>query len=522
MPSRNKLMPNYGWVQNTSNLSTIRNTIDLVPEVGITHSELIERIKQFRVEQNDLPKRWTWDARCRIKAVHATGLVTLDRHIQGYALTELGKKLKAIDKGTSKRRGLRELTREEIKVFKEGLLTNPPVIRVLTLLNISRNDGEPGLNKYDIGKELGFVGDVGFTHIDPYWIVSAGYSFTDKEGDADKWARTILSWLVQVGWVVPSGKKQISDKQIQLYKSTKEVENVLRYDATRIPRHVPKEMLCSDHHPFPDLIQKRRSLLLKYLSEEPRTQSDLVKKINDVNIQFTNQDFEFELLNLRNSGFRIAENGGYYKLIDKIILDLPPIIVKTPKLEGIESLIEELIVKYENTLPIRLVDHLVRYGYDGDKGGQFEVVVAEFFRNLGFDAEYLGQGRGRVTDVLVKYKHPSVYARSYGIIVDAKATSSEYNFPVADKRKMKEYITIHGPKLLSEMIQNHAFTFASSKFVNFVEPNLDEITSATQIKGTAITVEQLLLLGHEIKQRRMAIENLYPFFTTNKLFAIPS
>lgn len=520
MPSRSKLMPNYGWVQNTSNLSTIRDTVDLIPDAGITHSELMERIRQFREKRNDLPSRWTWDARCRIKAIYATGLVTLDRHIQGYALTELGFKLKSCLKSRAKRRGLRILTNEEIKIFREGLLTNVPVIRVLTLLNISRKNSEEGLSKYDIGKELGFVGDVGFTHIDPYWVVSAGYSFNDKEGDADKWARTILSWLAQVGWVLPDGTKQIGHRRIKVYKSKEEIENVLRYDATSIPRHVPKEMLCSDHHPFPDLIQKRRSLLLKYLSEQPSTKSDLVNKINDEDIQYTNQDFDFELLNLRNVGFRITENGGYYKLIDKIILDLPPIIVKTPKLKGIESLIEELIVKYENTLPIKLVDHLIRYGYDGDKGEQFEGVVAEFFRNLGFDAEYLGQGRGRVTDILVKYKHPSVYARSYGIIVDAKATSSGYNFPVGDKRKMKEYITKHGPKLLSEMIQNHAFSFASSKFIREVESHLTEISSDTSIKGSAITVEQLLLLGHKIRERKVAIEDLYPLFTTNKQFNI--
>lgn len=520
MPSRSRLMPNYGWVQNTSNLSTIRATIDLVPDAGITHSELMAKIKQYREENNNLPKRWTWDARCRIKAIHATGLVTMDRHIEGYALTELGRKLKSSTKSETRRRRLRILTKEEVQIFREGLLTNAPVIRVLTLLNLSRKNSEEGLSKYDIGKELGFVGDVGFTHIDPYWVVSAGYSFTDKEGDADKWARTIISWLVQVGWVIPNGTKQISDKRIQIYKATEEVGNVLRYNATRIPRHVPKEMLCSDHHPFPDLIQKRRSLLLQYLSEEPQTQAKIVQKINNENIQFTSQDFEFELINLKNAGFRITESGGYYKLVDKIILDLPPIVVKTPKLEGIESLIEELVVKYENTLPIRLVDHLIRYGYDGEKGNQFESVVAEFFRNLGFDAEYLGQGRGRVTDILVKYKHPSVYGKSYGIIVDAKATSSEYNFPVSDKRKMKEYINMHGPKLLAETIQNHAFSFASSKFVSNVEPHLSEISSDTSIKGSAITVEQLLLLGHKVKQREVVIEDLYPLFITNKQFRI--
>ena len=33
-----KLMDNYGWVQNTSNLSTVRETVDLIPEEGIDHN----------------------------------------------------------------------------------------------------------------------------------------------------------------------------------------------------------------------------------------------------------------------------------------------------------------------------------------------------------------------------------------------------------------------------------------------------------------------------------------------------
>lgn len=515
---KSKLMPNYGWVQNTSNLSTIRDTIDLVPEHGITHYELMNEIKKFRIKNNDLPDRWTWDARCRIKAIHATGLVTLNRHIQGYELTSIGKELKKCEKFNNNIGEKRKLTEEEIKVFQKGLLTNPPVVRVLSLLNIDKNGENKGLSKYDIGQQLGFVGDVGFTHIDPFWVVNQGLSFNDKEGDADKWARTILSWLNQIGWAVIKGYQDVYGKKLQLYEASNDVNNVLRYSINSIIRNVPMEMLCSGHHGFPKLIQKRRALILKSLSEGPITKNKVIKNLMDKNIEISNEVFEFELLNLKNTGFRVVHDGGYYKLLDKINLEyVEETVPTTGSINIVEQLIENLVVKYGSTIPMKLVDHLIRFGYDGEKGTEFEGVVAEFFRFLGYESLYLGQGRGRVTDILVKYKHPSTYAKSYGVIIDAKATSNKYNFPINDKRKMKEYIQTHGPQLLAERIPNHAFSFVSSKFVEDVEPHLMEIKNETEINGCAIEVTKLLEIGSKIRSGEVLIEKIYSNFTCNKL-----
>ena len=53
-----KLMDNYGWVQNTSNLSTVRETVDLVPEEGIDHNTLMRSIYFARQEKGeDLQER---------------------------------------------------------------------------------------------------------------------------------------------------------------------------------------------------------------------------------------------------------------------------------------------------------------------------------------------------------------------------------------------------------------------------------------------------------------------------------
>ncbi len=514
-------MPNYGWVQNTSNLSTIRDTIDLVPEHGIRHGDLRTKIKEHRSALGNLPKRWTWDARCRIKAIHATGLVKLNRNIQGYELTDIGRQLKACPKSKEIKRGFRTLSSEEVKTFRKGLLTNTPVIRVLRLLYDDYKDKNKGLSKYDIGMQLGFVGDVGFTHIDPHWVASQGYSFNNKEGDADKWARTILSWLVQVGWAKEKGYCNIKGKKLKLYTADDVVDRVLRYDIKSIKRNVPSEMLCSDHHPFPELIQRRRTLIIKTLISGVSTLEQLKQKLLSVGMEADNTVCEFEILNLRNAGFTITQDGGYYKLCDRIELDIPP-LPPSPKekVTETEKLIEKLVVKYDDTIPPKLVDHLIRFGYDGARASEFESNVSEFFNFLGYETNYLGQGHGRVPDVLVKYKDPSTYANSYALLVDAKATSEKYAFPASDKRKMIEYVRTHGPQLLSEHIPNHAFTFVSSQFVDEVKPHLNEITKMTNIGGCAITVIILLEMGSKIIKQQLRIKNLYKKFVTNNLLAV--
>ena len=143
---KSQLMDNYGWVQNTSNLSTVRDTVDLVPSDGIDHNSLMRMIYLFRQEKGDLKKKWEWDARCRIKAICATGMVELDRSIAGYRLTPLGEELKQSPHSTTFFRGKRVLSSEEKEIFKKGLLTNPPVIRVLAVLNDSRRNGNVPLS----------------------------------------------------------------------------------------------------------------------------------------------------------------------------------------------------------------------------------------------------------------------------------------------------------------------------------------------------------------------------------------
>ena len=74
---KSTLMANYGWVQNSSNLSTVRDTVDLIPAQGLSHNELMRAIHDQRAARGDLPSRWTWDARCRIKTTETITFNTI-------------------------------------------------------------------------------------------------------------------------------------------------------------------------------------------------------------------------------------------------------------------------------------------------------------------------------------------------------------------------------------------------------------------------------------------------------------
>lgn len=518
-----KLMGNYGWVQNTSNLSTVRDTVELIPEHGCTHNELMKNIFKFRKDEGSIRKKWTWDARCRIKAVCATGMAEIDRENNGYILTELGKELKQAKKSEQLYKGKRILTENEINIFRKGILTNPPVIRVLTLLNEHKKKKQLPLSKYDVGSMLGFAGDIGFTHYEAEYVVKLGKKFNNLEGDSDKWARTIISWLIQVQWVVKSDNIEIFKQKLIRYTTTYEVDRVLHYSAKSAIKYVPEEMLCSDHHPFASIIQHRRMAILKKLEKAKIINiSELVDFLKSQDIDTDEETLAFDILNLKQAGFSISQERSSYILLDKLKLSEYKAIPQgsSGSVEGIEKEIERMVTKYADSLPSKLVDNLIRYANDGKttSAALFEMSIDKFFTIMGYETTCFGQGHGRVADVIAKYKAVS-YPKSYAIIIDAKAYK-KYNFPAGDLRKMKEYIKFHGPELLTQdRIPNHSFAFVSMDFTN-PEEKLKEIEQETVVSGTAIKVNSLLELGSRVVKNQCKIEDLYSMFTNNQLFEI--
>ena len=134
-------------------------------------------------------------------------------------------------------------TKEEMNtILGEAYLSYPPVIRILNLL---KEQGHS--TKFELGKNLGFIGEAGFTSI-PQNIWVASYCDetnptekskirSDEEGSSDKYARMICKWLCDIGWVKKTpktvneiyGEKHYSCKIGQSYVITlKGLQNLKR------------------------------------------------------------------------------------------------------------------------------------------------------------------------------------------------------------------------------------------------------------------------------------------------------
>ena len=393
---------------------------------------------------------------------------------------------------------------------------------VLNLLNESRRNGKGAMSKYDVGGQLGFAGDVGFTHFEAEFVAQSGKSFNNAEGDADKWARTIISWLVQTGWVVREGSREVRGKSLPLFTTTYDVDRVLQYAARSAVKYVPQEMLCSNKHPFSGIVRQRRVSILTLLSQKPyMPAAEMVEAMKALEIDTDAETLAFDILNLRQAGIQISKERFFYRLTDKINLDAasaPPKPVHK-KVDGIEKQIEHYVAIYAESLPPRLVDNLIRYGSDGtNSAALFEMAVGKLFSHMGYDSNCLGQGKGRVADVIAKYRdarHP----KSYALIIDAKAYE-KYPFPAGDIRKMKEYIVFHGGELLQDKIPRHAFAFISMAFTS-PDEKFEEIKQDTEVSGTAIDVYTLLKLSSRVAQQQVSISDIYSTFVTNRSYVCP-
>lgn len=145
------------------------------------------------------------------------------------------------------------------------MLSYPPVIRIISLLKETSEQ-----TKFELGSKLGFIGELGFTSI-PQEIFLYDYCNappaekfeirSNFEGDSDKYARGIASWLIQMKWVT-SHRKNITatyegknySANLQVYSITRAGEKALlkahgNSSNPKLPRIVMFEMLASNKTP---------------------------------------------------------------------------------------------------------------------------------------------------------------------------------------------------------------------------------------------------------------------------------
>ena len=98
----------------------------------------------------------------------------------------------------------------------------------MRVLNLLANGDH--LTKFEIGRQLGFVGEDGFTNLPQNILIRSlaqikdskekNKMLTDWEGTSDKYARMIARWLDYMGWVAQEEKQVVVTFGNKEYKSS--------------------------------------------------------------------------------------------------------------------------------------------------------------------------------------------------------------------------------------------------------------------------------------------------------------
>jgi len=120
----------------------------------------------------------------------------------------------------------------------------------------------------------------------------------------------------------------------------------------------------------------------------------MVEAMKILEIDTDEETLAFDIINLRQAGIQISKDRSYYHMTDKINLDVPTqqFSATRRKVDGVEKQIEHYVTTYADSIPTRLVDNIIRYGYDGtNSAALFEMTVDKLFSFMGYESKCLGQ-----------------------------------------------------------------------------------------------------------------------------------
>lgn len=466
-----------------------------------------------------------WPADNFLRWAHALGLIGYDYSSDSFEITELGKRyVESADNSD-----------EEKEILSQALLSYPPVMRILNLLS----DGSH-LTKFELGKQLGFVGEDGFTTLPQNILLDSLSQTTDAkeknkmktdwDGSADKYARMICSWLSTLDWVVKEPKNFIiNDKPEtigQAYKITNKGLEARRRGlgvniANRITKNVYWELFapkCTDRV----YIRTRRSYILKILERS----NAIISTINiqttlrrqyglDVGIETIKDDIRGFI----NIGLNIDMSERGYRFKDSIV----DFIV--PELTVQETRISDLLQYKENCREqLHNVSHdylsLIDMAFDSAQNRLFEMKTIDLFVNeCGFSGRHLGGGR-KPDGIIYRIEE------QHGVIIDTKAYSNGYNLPISQADEMSRYIrenqtrdieinSNHWWDNFPETISVFNFAFISSLFKGNISGTLQRIALDTGVCGVAISVINLLLIAEKLKSHNLTYSDFYNQLNSN-------
>lgn len=526
-----RLITNSQWAEHFTSLLS-------EPEIRIEYGDLIGKgplagenrstascsgVGQMAfVAQNGREYQSNWSTNSFVTLAITLGLLDYDETNDTCKVSALGKKYALTDNGSL----------EEKTCLLEAILSYPPAVRILSLLN----SGE-GLTKFELGKQLGFVGEDGFGSIaQNLYVAAICEAQTSKEkqqirnnmeGMCDKYARMICGWLESLDLVRKTSKdvseiyagKQYVLPQQTAYLITPKGTNALnqargRSRHRRIKRIVYSGMLASKTKDA-DYSRARRATIIKYINVTERT----IDEIHDYLISRSfNDSIECivdDLKGLERIGLNVVVSGEKYKINDSIeCLKIPEL--DSPVRTDIATLKDDIRQKLIH------VDHayldIIDYAFNGKKNYEFEIRTVDLLTNeLEFKGTHLGGSR-RPDSI--------IYKDSNGAIIDNKAYKMGYSMPINQADEMTRYIEEN--KFRSEDINPNKwwegfdlgvskfyFLFVSSQFSGRLSEKLSQISNRTGISGAAVSASNLLLLAEKIKSGAISYAQSFEMMNCN-------
>lgn len=407
---------------------------------------------------------------------------------------------------------------EEREVLGTAFLSYPPVCRVLGILSSGKQ-----YTKFEIGRQLGFTDEAGFTSIPQnIWVQSYVLGDTEEkkkllsnmEGSSDKYARMISGWLVSIGWATKSSKLvteyvggveystvinsafSITAEGLRNYKRA-----IGKSSLAKVPKIVYMEMLASKASNANEL-RMRRGHIIKYISEATkRSIPQIMEYLQENGYEVNSATIQDDLNGLVNIGLNIQVQAGLYHLQDEILkLDIPVQSVPT------EERSELSIIKERVREKLNYIDHkyltLIDYSFQGKDNREFEIFMIDLLTNeLQFWGKHMGGSR----------KPDGVIAHDRrGVIIDNKAYSHGFSITrhMADEmiRYVQENTDRREERNNNKWWDNFPsdvtlfnFLFVSSLFRGNVTKALNGIKQATNVNGGAINTENLLYFADAIK-----------------------
>ena len=559
----NKNFRTFGWVQDPNNLRSLCDVVAVFDSHSKKHKELIKTIIPKIIKKKDgqddlikvlqtiplkikyaelvgthsIPRSMSrcngiiqatvkgqgrdfigdWPADNFVRWAHCFGFIRYNYTDDTFEITDKGLEL------TKARKTGENLSEKEKELLINAVLAYPPAIRILNLLSETE---DTHLTKFEIGQQLGFIGEDGFTSMPQKIFIRSLVKAelkerksmkADWEGSSDKYARTIARWLEKLGLVEKSPKtitvliagKKYTETIGQAYIITANGITALRKASgkskhKRIAKNVCWEMF-STKGADREYLRTRRAFVLKYLVENKKevSVSDIIDYLKTVNLMESEKTILDDIRGLKNIGINILNKNNMFLLDDVIndfIIPLPQSLAKSDLTKIKEEIREDLLNLSHEYLA------LIDLAYDGKQNRLFEMKTLDL---LVEECNYRGLhlGGSRKPDGII---YTNTDKCKYGVIIDTKAYSKGYNLPISQADEMERYIGENQKRdektnsnkwweNFADDIKEFYFMFVSGHFIGNFKAQIERISRNKDIKGSALGVISLILLAEKYK-----------------------